>query len=102
MTWLLASDIAVWVGAVTGLAFVFLYAVTAPFWRSEEGWHVFTFTAALTGVYMWVAFAGFNREVPPPEPQARFWIFVVFAALLAWRLSILIRTQVRTRNFQRK
>lgn len=90
----LAGDIALWVAFLGCLLFVVGYGITAPFYRHEEGRHLFSFTLFLAAVMGYVAYASANRVIDPPNPGIRFAVFAGMAVFAVWRLWILVRRQV--------
>lgn len=95
---ILAGDVLTWAGAVCGVLFVVLYALTAPWYRSEEGAHLMAFTGYLTVVLGYIAVTTVTRVAAPSLPLPRAFVFGGLAALMIWRLSILIRAQIRHRR----
>lgn len=84
--------------AVASSGFVVLYHLSARWWRTEEGWHLMTFTGALAVVFDWVTFrtlAVDPRPVGPAVGIVRAAIFIIIAVLLAWRVWLLYRRQIR-------
>ena len=86
------------VGAVAATAFVVLYHLAARWWKSEEGWHLMSFTAALAAVFDWLVVRTLTVD---PRPMSigtgliRASIYCTVAALLVWRLWLLYRLQIR-------
>jgi hypothetical protein len=97
----LAGNVAAWVALAASVEFCGLYAVLAPWRRSAEGWHLMTFTATLALSF---ALYVYRQIIAPPPVQTlrlevpRDALLISFAALMTWRLSMLIRTQVRRRR----
>ncbi|KAB2347361.1 putative phage holin [Actinomadura rudentiformis] len=84
--------------AVTSTTFCLLYHLSARWWRSEEGWHLMSFTAALAVVFDWVTVRSFlagARPVSLGVEIARAVIYCTIAALLMWRCWLLYRRQIR-------
>ncbi|MGI5169872.1 putative phage holin [Spirillospora sp. CA-253888] len=86
------------VGAVAATLFCALYHLSARWWRSEEGWHLMSFTGAMALVFNFVAI---RTLAVPPRPVSlglgitRAVIYCTVAALLLWRLWLLYRVQIR-------
>lgn len=93
--WVVAGDIAMWVVVVSSWGFVFTYGFTAPWYRSEMGWHLMSFAVLIGLVFTWIAVRWFLRAAPPPEPISRFVIYGAVAAMTTWRWSIMLRAQRR-------
>jgi hypothetical protein len=86
------------VGAVAATGFCVLYHLSARWWRSEEGWHLMSFTGALALVFDWLAWrtlAVEPRPVPLGVGVTRAVIYWAVASLLVWRLWLLWRRQIR-------
>lgn len=83
------------VSAVLAWAVCLLYHLSAPWWRSESGRHVMTFTAVLALVLSLWAF----RVLVPAEGHwwdvVRLIAFTGVPASLGWRLWLLYRLQVQ-------
>lgn len=77
--------------AIGATLFVLVYAITSPFYRSEEGWNVMAFMAVVSAM---VAQAVYVRRVGHRLPE---WVSQVdWAAACAcvwWRLTLVIRGQ---------
>lgn len=97
----LAGDVAVWAALVSALLFCGLYALLAPWWTSGEGWHLMTMTAAIGISFGWLAYRMVTappRALSPGTEATRTGLYVLLAALLIWRLALLIRSQVGRRK----
>lgn len=90
----LLGDYFLFTGALCGLMFCTAYGISAPWWRSEMGRHIMAFTASVS---LTLAYASFRVIVPPVRPEfgVRALVFGVIAAMLAWRLFMLFREQIR-------
>lgn len=99
----LVGTAALWVGVGAGGLFVAAYALSAPWWRSAEGWHLMSFTGALTLICGWLAYRSIYtpRTLSGPEEWTRATVYLVVAALLVWRLSLLWRRQIAP-SFRRR
>ena len=96
----LVGNTAVWVALVAALAFCATYAALAPWRSSAEGWHLMTMTAVIGIAFGWIAYrlvAGSRMPVWLLE-SLRAVILSALAALLVWRLALLIRAQIRRRK----
>lgn len=88
----------IFAGAGAALLFVLLYATLAPWWRSEVGRHLmtFTFTIFLALALTACNAMGWTRSL---GLVPLLWIeLAVFAAILLsilWRITILLRAQRR-------
>lgn len=96
------GDAAVWVATISSFAFCFLYAAIAPWRKTAEGWHLMTFTFIIGVAFGWIAY---RLVVAGPRPHfntgteaLRTAIYVALAAMLVWRLVLLIRAQIRSRR----
>jgi hypothetical protein len=96
----LIGDAAIWVAFMAAVAFCATYAVVAPWRRSAEGWHLMTFTAVIGIAFAWIGLRLILGPIPVEIPRAV--ILSALAALLVWRLLLLIRTQIRTQIRRRK
>lgn len=99
----LVGDAAVWAALISSGAFCALYAVLAPWRRSAEGWHLMTFTGVIGTAFGWIAYRQTTtaRPVQPASTEAlRAAILTALAALLIWRLALLIRSQTRRRRYR--
>lgn len=87
---------ALWLGVAAGAAFVVLYHVSARWWRSAEGRHLMSFTAALAMILGWLAYRSLTapRALSQVEEYGRTVVYVVVAGLLLWRLELLLRRQI--------
>lgn len=97
----LIGSVAVWVALASSVAFCVTYAAVAPWWRSGEGTHLMTMTGVLAVAFAWVAYRQTVSTVPLrplPTEIARVAILGALAAVLVWRLLLLIRAQIRRRR----
>ena len=97
----LIGNLAVWTAFWAAVLFCALYAALAPWRHSAEGWHLMTFTGVIGVAFGWIAYrqtiahappAGLSIEIP------RAVILSALAALLVWRLLLLIQAQTRRRR----
>lgn len=79
--------------ALGAFLFCVTYAVVAPFYKTEHGWNFMTFMAV---VFTMVTLSMYFRVVGGRAPE---WLASVTwgaaAACIWWRISILIRAQLR-------
>lgn len=97
----LLGNIAVWTAFWSSVLFCGLYAIIAPWRQSAEGWHLMTFTAVIGVAFGWIAYRQTIHSNPPAGlgiEAPRAVILGALAALLVWRLLLLIRAQTRKRN----
>lgn len=90
---MIAGDIALISGFVLSSVFCLIFGFTAKWWRSEGGTHIMVFTASLA-LIMGRLTVGALFGVP----LARWEVVGIYALIdvsLAWRLLILLRTQLR-------
>ena len=80
-------------GAVGAVMFVVLYLILARFWESESGWHIFSF---MTTVALILIHSSIGVYFPnyPGRDVVRAFLYPVLAAIIFWRVAILIRVQV--------
>src|SRR3954470_997383 len=93
----LLGDVAVFVAATAATLFCLLYHVTAPWRRSQEGWHLMSFTALHALVFGWIAFrivTASARPLPSGQEEVRTTVYVLAAMCLIWRLFLLYRRQI--------
>lgn len=91
------GSIAAGVAFAAAALFCVLYHLTAPWRRSEEGWHLMTFTALHAAVFGWIGYriiVASARDLPPAEDAARAAIYAIAAACLVWRLLLLWSRQI--------
>lgn len=91
---ILAGTIALWTATAIAWAFVLVYAITAPWYRSEEGSHLMSFTGFLAVVMAYFVIAGALSTNVPQFPLPRLIVWVCVVLLMAWRFSILVRWQI--------
>lgn len=95
----LIGNIAVWVALTAAVTFCGLYATVARWRASAEGWHLMAFTAVIAAAFGWIAY---RLIVPPGTGQwdqvVRAALLSSLAALLIWRLLLLVRAQIRRRR----
>lgn len=97
----LIGNIAVLVAFFSAVTFCGLYAAIAPWRASAEGWHLMTFTGVIGVAFGWIAYRQVISSTPPAAvsleiPRAA--ILSALAALLVWRLLLLLRAQIRRRR----
>ena len=97
----LIGNIAVLIAFASAVTFCGLYAAIAPWRASAEGWHLMTFTGVIGIAFGWITY----RQVIGGTPAAalsleipRALILSALAALLVWRLALLLRAQIRRRR----
>ena len=80
-------------GAVGAVLFVVLYLILARFWESEAGWHIFSF---MTTVAMILIHSSIGVYFPnyPGRDVVRAILYPVLAAIIFWRVVILVRVQL--------
>ena len=97
----LAGNVAIWTAFWAAVLFCILYAVLAPWWQSGEGRHLMTFTAVIGTAFGWIAYRQTISEVRPAALSLeipRAVILSALAALLVWRLLLLLQAQTRKRR----
>ena len=99
MSLIRVGDVALWVATFSACLFVVMYHFSARWWKSEEGWHIMSFTAAIAAVFLYLTVTTTVRSGPSSLPVALQWtrlvIYATFAGLLLWRLSMVTRAQRR-------
>lgn len=91
------GDIAAFVGAVAATVTCIAYHLSARWWKSEEGRHLMSFTAALALFLDWATYRiifGHPTALKHGDDVARTVVFVVVAALLVWQFLLLGRRQI--------
>lgn len=87
------SDILVALTALGAVCFVVTYAILAPFYRSESGWNLMAFMAVVaTMVTQSIYFRATGNK--PTELMAII-DWGAAATCIWWRISILVRAQLR-------
>lgn len=97
----LIGNAAVLISVVASATFVALYWVSARWWKSEEGWHLMTFTGVIGVAFGWITYRQVISSTPPAAlsiETPRAVILSALAALLVWRLALLLRAQTRRRR----
>jgi ribosomal protein L15E len=96
------GDVAIWTSLVSSYAFCFSYALVAPWRKTEEGWHLMTFTFVIGVAFSWIAYrlvtANHRVGLPMKTEASRTAIYVALAGVLVWRLALLVRTQIRRKQ----
>lgn len=95
------GNAAVIVALLSAVAFCGLYAAIAPWRASAEGWHLMTFTGVVGVAFGWIAYRQVISSTPPAGLSIelpRAVILSALAALLVWRLALLLRAQTRRRR----
>lgn len=101
----LLGTICIVAGAVASSGFVALYTISARWYRSEEGWHLMTFTGLLALVLIYTSYRNLTATaaaVPLGVDVARLAIFASVAASLSWRVWMLYRIQIRAQRARRR
>lgn len=99
---ILAGTIALWLAAIIAWLFVLVYAISAPWYRSEEGTHLISFTGFLAVVMTYVAVVGLYSSNEPQYPLARLLVWVGVAVFMGWRFSLLLRRQIARNTFPKE
>jgi hypothetical protein len=97
----LIGNIAVLIAFISAVTFCALYAAIAPWRTSAEGWHLMTFTGVIGVAFGWIAYRQVIQATPPAGLSIeipRAVILSALAALLVWRLALLLRAQTRRRK----
>lgn len=91
------GNVFVFIGLGVYWVFCVAYTYLAKWWRHESGVHLFTFSLAMALILTYVAWRIIFPVyvVEPVDLYARVTIFGIEAILATWRLSILIRSQLR-------
>lgn len=76
--------------------FVVLYSALARFWRSESGWHIFSFMLMIALILDHSA-VSLIFGAYPGRGWARAILYPLFALVLLWRVFILFKVQVMKR-----
>jgi hypothetical protein len=91
------GDWALWGAAFSGVMFVVMYHLTARWWKSEEGWHLMTFTAFVAAVFIFVLAVKSSVLSPIAAALTRIIIYGGMCALLLWRVRLVRQAQRRVR-----
>ncbi|NEA22598.1 hypothetical protein [Actinomadura bangladeshensis] len=93
----LAGTVALWLGLVSAAMFCGLYHLSAPWWRSAEGWHLMSFTGGLALILGWLAYRSIFAAPPPTtgDEVGRTIVYSLVAVLMIWRLGLLWRRQIQ-------
>ena len=92
------GNLAAFVAAASALTFCFVYALTAPWWRSPHGRHQMSFTALLGLVFLFASYRAVvapDGTLPRHDEVARMAIFWLVALSLVWQLRLLYHAQLR-------
>lgn len=118
--WAAAGDIAFNAFFFFTLLFVLLYATISPWWRTPMGRNIMTLMGALAAVGIYSIYANWLSRKADPERydaavqaarevyyphgfwQIRFIIFATLALAVLWRIVILVKAQVLTRQSRKK
>lgn len=96
------GDVAIWASLISSYVFCLSYALVAPWRKTEEGWHLMTFTFVIGVAFSWIAYrlvAVENHvDLSLKTEASRAAIYVALAAVLVWRLALLVRTQIRRKQ----
>lgn len=99
---ILAGTVALWAAVIFGWGFVLAYTISAPWWRSEEGSHLISFTAFLSVILTYLAVVGLFSTNVPQYPIVRLLMYGGMAAFMGWRFSLLIRRQIARNTFPKE
>lgn len=78
--------------ALGAIAFCFLYAVLAPFYKSEGGWNLMAFMV-IVGTMVTLSLYYRSSGTRAPEWLAVV-LWVMCCACIWWRVTILVRAQL--------
>jgi hypothetical protein len=85
------------IAAIVATVFIVLYPLLAPFYRSEAGWHIFSFMVVVALLLDHGSATLIFGQYPGRE-----WVrgigFPLLAIVLTWRVLILIRVQLLRRK----
>lgn len=98
---LVVSNVLLSACIVLSYSFVVLYAALAPWHRYPTGRHIMGTTIALALVFTYIALArlGILGDLSPTGRHAvSAAVYGIMAVILTWRITILIRVQLRTRR----
>ena len=96
-----AGNVAVWLAFGAAVVFCGLYSVIAPWRSTAEGWHLMTFTGVVGVAFGWLAYRQTLTRTTIgalPVEVGRVAIYAALAALLVWRLALLLRAQIQPRR----
>lgn len=78
-----------------GAVFMASYAILAPWWRSETGRNIMTFTAGVTGLALLRCMTFLFGDGYPGQTALRVLLFTGVAVAIWWRWTMLLRAQLR-------
>lgn len=81
-----------------GAVFMATYALLAPWWQSEAGRNIMTFTAGVTGLALLRVLTFFFGDGYPGQTVLRVLLFAGIAVALWWRWAMLLRAQLPRRE----
>lgn len=94
----LAGTAALIMCVLASAGFCLLYHLSAPWWRSAEGVHLMTFTAALAVIFGWLLFrnaTATHGRLGVGDEITRTGVYGLVAGLLLWRVALLWRRQIQ-------
>lgn len=103
MSWYQAGTYAFYALAAVSVAFVLLYAVLSPWWRTEAGRNIMAVMGCLAVIGAWGSYVNL-RDDPTSAPlfyPTRFFLFSVLTLAIGWRIVMLVRAQLARRKKER-
>lgn len=94
----LAGTAALVACVLASTGFCVLYHLSAPWWRSPEGVHLMSFTAALAVIFGWLLFRNLTAShghLSAADEITRTGVYGAVAGLLLWRVVLLWRRQIQ-------
>ena len=92
------GNLGVFAGAASASLFVVVYWLTAPWWKSQEGWHLMAFTGCLGLTLDYSSWRIVTSQVHLQSAGVevvRAAVFLAVGGLLVWRLVMLYHAQIR-------
>ena len=91
------GDVAFTVAVIAANLFVFLYSTLARPWRSLSGLHIFSFMLVVALILNHAAIL-VNIPRYPGYLWVRAFLYTALAAVIIWRILILVRVQLPARR----
>lgn len=83
------------------LAFVALYGLLAPWWRSPVGRHMMAFMVVLAGILLYGSIVPLLGLSPVQRLWSRVVAFTLFSAVVWWRVWLVVALQVENLKYLR-
>lgn len=89
---------------LTGVSvlFVLMYLVLSPWWKTETGRNIMAVMGSLASTLAYFTVAVWMGHTPFAFYQARFFLFLVLALAIGWRVVLFVRAQLLNRSNKEK